>query len=354
MPALTPTFLMDLESRMKVITESEYNRLNSNLWWTGITKLHQMTGRRDVLTWLLSTAQIKDQGKGGNIAFDDLVSTFTEFENKYSGAGLKITRAQIEDTDGGGMDLAAQWSANIGAYMAYWPQKQVTFFMKNAHLTAASGGFTGYDAKAYFATDHPVNPFNLNAGTYANILTSTPVAASGNTPAYPGTLPIDTSVTADVALANLGKILAYIASIKMPNGEDPRYLRPRSIYCSPGLFPRAVQLTSAKFLAQTAGSSAGSGDVEALIKALGYATPVMVDELAGFESDTTFFIGCEQISSTQLGAVIYGQRDPYAINYYGTVDQSQLGRSQELEWHCHGRNVVTAGHPYLLFKCKGS
>lgn len=348
MPALTPTFIMDLESRMQVIQEREYNRLNSNLWWTGITKLRPSTGRREVVTWLLSTAQIKDQQKGGNIAFDDLVSTFTEFENKFSGAGLKLTRAQLEDTDGGGVELASQWSSDIGAYMSYWPQKQVTYFLKNAHQAPSAGGFNGYDKQAYFSTGHPVNPFNTGAGTYNNIFTG---GASGS---YPGACPIDVSQSTDTALNNLASIMAYIATIKMPNGEDPRYLRPRTIYCSPKLFPRAVQLTSAKFLAQTAGSSAASGDVEALIKALGYATPVMVDELAGFESDTTFFVGCEQISSTQLGAIIYSQREPFAINYYGNVDQAVLGRSQELEWHCHGRNVVTAGHPYLLFKCKGS
>jgi hypothetical protein len=352
MPALTPSYLMDIESRMQVITEREYARLNSNLWWQNVTKQRGSTGRRDVLTWLLSTAQIKDQGKGGNIAFDDLVATYTEIESKFAGAGLKLTKAQLEDTDGGGMDLASSWSADIGSYMSYWPQKQVTYFMKNAHTASL---FTGYDGKAYFATDHPVNPFNQQAGTYQNIFTGAPIAASGSTPAYPGACPIDKSVaTTDVALDNLGAIMSYIASIKMPNGEDPRYLRPRAIYCSPRMFPRVVQLTSAKFLAQTAGSGAGSGDVEALIKALGFATPTMVDELAGFESDTTFFVGCEQISSTQLGAVIYTQREPFAINYYGTVDQAQLGRANELEWQCRGRNIVSAGHPYLLFKCKGA
>jgi hypothetical protein len=103
-------------------------------------------------------------------------------------------------------------------------------------------------------------------------------------------------------------------------------------------------------LAQAAGSAAGSGDVEALIKALGFATPIMADELAGFESDTTFYVGCEQMAASQLGAVIYTEREPFAINYYGTVDQAVLGRAQELEWQCHGRNVVSSGHPYLLFQ----
>jgi hypothetical protein len=345
MPALTPSFVMDLESRMQVITEREYERLRANLWWQSITKMRASTGRRDVLTWLLSTAQIKDQQKGGNIAFDDLVAQYTEIENKFSGAGLKLQRAQLEDTDGGGMELAGQWSADIGAYMAYWPQKQAAYMLKNGHTASL---FTAYDGKAYFASDHPYNPFNTGAGTYSNILTG---ASSGS---YPGTCPIDDTVDLDDALVNLGKIFAYISTLKMPNGEDPRFLRPKTLLVPPRMFPRAVQLTSAKFLAQVAGSGAGSADVEAVIKSLGFATPQQADELAGFESDTTFYVGCEQLSSSQLGAVIYTEREPYRINYYGTVDQASLGRSQELEWQCHGRNVVSAGHPYLLFKCKGS
>lgn len=351
MPALTPQFLMDLESRMQVISEREYTRFTSNLWWRNIAKVRGSTGRRDVITWLLSTAQIKDQGKGGNIAFDDLVSTYTEIESKFSGAGLKLSKAQLEDTDGGGMDLAGQWSGDIGAYMSYWPQKQTAYFLKNAHTAAL---FTGYDQLAYFHAAHPVNPFNDAAGTYANLLTGAAAAASGNTPAYPGALPIDDSVTTEVALSNLSKLFSYIASIRMPNGEDPRFLRGASLIVPPRMYPRVVQLTSAKFLAQVAGSFAGSADVESLIKALGFATPVMADELVGFESDTSYFVGCAQLSTSQLGAVVYTERESFAINYYGVVDQAQLGRSRELEWQCHGRNVVSAGHPYLLLKVKAA
>lgn len=345
MPALTPTFLMDLESRMQVITENEYQRLTSNVWWQTITKVKPSTGRRELVTWLLSTAMIRDEGMGGNISFDDIVSAITEYQNKDSGAGLKLRRQQLEDTDGNGVELAAQWSRDIGAYMGYWPQKQVTHLLKNGHTVAL---YAAYDTLAFFAASHPVNPYRLSAGTYNNLFTG---GASG---AYPGACPIDDSVALDVALVNLSKIFSYILSIKMPNGEDPRFLRPKTILCGPRLFPRAVQLTSAKFLAQVAGSGAGSADVEALIKALGYATPTLCDELAGFESDTTFFVGCEQIQSSELGAVVYSDREPYSIAYYGPQTDAQLSRMQELEWHCHGRNVVAPGHPFLLFKCKAA
>lgn len=346
MGALTPSVLMDLESRMKVLTESEYARMRDNLWWQTITKVRPSNARREIVTWLLSTAMIKDLGKqGGNISFDDLVATYTEYENKFAGAGLKLQRAQLEDTDGGGMDLAGQWATDIGAYMAYWPQKQVTYFLKNGHTASL---FTGYDSKAFFATDHPVNPLNTSLGTFQNIFTG---AASGS---YPGACPIDDSIDDDDALINLAKMFSYIATIKMPNGEDPRFLRPKAILCGPRMFPRVVQLTSAKFIAKVAGSGAGSADVEALIKAMGYATPTLCDELSGFESDTTFFVAAQQASTSQLGAVVYSDREPFRINYYGTQDQAELNRRQELEWHCIGRNVVAPGHPYLLFKGKGS
>lgn len=336
---------MDVESRMQMITQREYERLNANLWWQQVAKMRPSTGRREIIMWLLSTAQIVDQGKGGNIRFDDLVSQYTEIENKFSGAGLKLSRAQLEDTDGGGMELASQWSSDIGAYMSYWPQKQTAYFMKNAHTASL---FTGYDEVAYFSASHPYNPFNTGAGTYSNLLTG---AASGT---FPGACPVDDSIDMDDAFLNLSKVFAYVCSLKMPNGDDPRMLRPKWIFCSPRLFPRMVQLTSAKFLAQVAGSGAGSADVEAVVKALGFATPIQCDELAGFESDTTYFVACETLASSQLGAIVYQQREPYRINYYSNIDQAILNRSQELEWHCIGRNNIAAGHPFLLHKVKAA
>lgn len=353
MPALTPQFMMDLESRMEVISEREYTRLTSNLWWKMVARPRTTGARRDVILWLLSTAMIRDQGKGGNIAFEDIVSQYTEVETDEAGDGLKLKKNQLEDTDGNGVDLAAQWSGDIGAYMAYWPQKRTSQFLKTAEQV---GVFTGYDKLPFFSKTHPVNPFRTAAGTYANLFGGAPVAAPGDGSGiyYPGACPIDDSVTLDVALQNLTKIISYVTSIRMPNGEDPRGLRLKSLLVSPRLFPRAVQLTGAKFIAQAVGGlGVGSTDVEGLIKALGFATPVQADELAGYEDDKTFFVIAEQLATSQLGGVLYTEREAFKIDYYGTVDQALLGRSRELEWQCHGRNGISAGHPYLVFKCKG-
>jgi hypothetical protein len=353
MGALTPTFVIDLETRMQSISESEYLRLTASLWWQMLTTVRQSQTKKEIITWLLSTAMIRDAQQGGQMSFDDIVSKYTEITSGHSAAGLILKRAQMEDlyngiAGGEAMDLAAHWASDIGAYMAYWPQKKVTHFLKNAHNLASSGGYTGYDAKAFFATDHPVNPENVAAGTFANLFTGAP---SGS---YPGALPIDDSVDIDDALVNMAKLQAYVAGIKMPNGEDPRGLRLKGLLVPPRMLARATQLTSAKFVAQVAGSGAGSADVEALIQALGYARPVQADELAGFESDTTYFAIAEQIASTRLGGVVYVDREPHHINYYDQISQAELNRKDELEWQCKGRNGVSAGHPYLLFKVKAA
>lgn len=355
MAALLPQFVVDLETDMQEIVQASYGALLQELWWTDVAKVRSTGARKDILFWMIDTFTLRSEGKeGGNKHFEELISQQTEIEHEHVGGGIILKNDQLLDQDGRGLDQAANWSRQAGAQMAYWPQDRCNFFLQNAHNLGTSGGFTAYDTKAFFATDHPVNPKKASAGSYANLLTGAAAAASGNTPAYPGACPIDDSVDLDVALVNLGKIFSYMASIRQPNGRQPRGLRPDKILVGPRMFPRVVQLTSAKFLAQVAGSGAGSADVASVIKALGYATPVMCAELAGFESDTTFFVTAKTLAADPFGAIVYTQREPFSINFFGVMTERELKQRNELEYHVDGRNSVTPGHPYLLFKCKGS
>jgi hypothetical protein len=247
--------------------------------------------------------------------------------------------------------------------MAYWPQLQVT----KALLNGANG--IGYDGVSFFNTAHPYNPFATANGTYANVFTG---AASG---LYPGAAPIDDTIPIDTAITNLQKIYAYIASIKMPNGIYPRFLRPKYLMVPPRMAARAAQITNAKFVGQVvSGGGAASADVEAIIRQFGMAQPIQCDELASSfsytldmedgggtvsGSDTTFYIAAEQIDSTQLGAMVYVDREPFRIQYYTGDGGDQalnvlLARANEFEWLVKGRNVTGYGHPYLLFKCQAS
>lgn len=344
MPAITPSFLFDLESNMRVITAQEYERLTSRLWWNRICKLGPPSGaKKERVSWLLDTARIQRTNKGGNLEFEDIVSTTTEIEHSNAAAGLKIKKEQFEDVDGNGIDYASHWSRQMGAYAAYWPQKMLAQQMLANGLT--------YDGQAFFASAHPVNPFNASAGTFSNVFTG---SASG---IYPGALPIDSSVSVDVAVANIAKAIAYVAAIKMPNGEDPRFLRLADIIVPPALAARAQQITNAKFIAQVAATNAGgSGDVEALIRNFGLGQPIEAAELGSAfgGSDTTYYLAMEEITTNQLGAFSYIQREPFSVLYYGPQNDAQLARIREYQWLTEGRNSILNGHPYLLFKAQAT
>lgn len=356
MPAITPSFLMDFESRMQAIVEDEYSRLSSELWWSEVAKLRPSGSKREVIAWLISTAQIEDLGlKGGEMPFRDIESKYTEYENRFAGNGLKLLKSDLEDLDGKGLEVAAHWSRDMGSYMAYWPQKKI------AELILAGETGTTYDGKAFFAKDHLSNPAS-GTKTFANLFSgaaaSTP-ATDPNDAIYPGAAPIDDSISVETALTNLSKVVAYIESIRMPNAVDPRYLSVKGMLVAPRMMARATQLTNAKTIAQSAASGGGGADVEALIKSLGVATPIKAREFAA--EPTTYYLIAEQLSSSQLGSLTYVDREPFAINYYSGVGGSGvvgidaiLNRANELEWHCKGRNVAGYGHPFLLFKVKAT
>lgn len=338
MPALTPSFVYDLESRMRFVTENEYARLAAAKDWSRIARVLPSQSRRELIHWILSTVNIYDMGTAhGQQVFEDMQSIYTEYSPTDHRAGLKLNRQQFEDLDGNGIQFAAAWSSQAGAKIAYYPQKLVTDAIKNGT------SLVGYDKVVFFSASHPVNGRNTDQGTFSNLLTS---------------LPIDPTVSVDVALANLAKAQAQIASIKMPDGATPRYLRATTLIVPPALAPRASQLTNAKFVAQAATGGAGAADVEKLIGSIGIGKVIVFDELgAAFGgSDTVYYLMCEDIAgSTELGAFVLVDRDPFKITYYtgeggGAGTDAILDRADELEWHLKGRMVVGPGHPYLLFK----
>jgi phage major head subunit gpT-like protein len=358
---VTPTFLFDFESRMQRITENEFARitLGDNMWWRDVVKVRNTGKRREIIAWLLSTAQIRAEGQGGNRHFENMVAKYLEVPVTVSGEALELDKNQLEDNDGDGFDFASEWSTQMGFQMAYFPQAATANLILNGESTTSAPA--AYDGLSYFNTAHPVNPFRSSAGTYANLLTG---ASSG---LYPGALPIDESVSLDQAFVNLGKARAYIASLKMPNGKTPRFLKIRGLMVPPSLVNRAQQLTNARTIAQMAGAlsannfGAGSGDVEAIIRNWNFGQPIEVQEFAtGVAADaTSWYILTEQVQNTQLGALVYVEREPFSINYYtgmggGTGVDAILAREQKLQWHCRGRNGIAFGHPYALFKVKAA
>lgn len=348
MAQLTPQFLFDLESNMRVISAAEYQRLTSMIWWDKVAKPMDSKSKKERINWLLDTAKIErpNASKGGGQAiFEDLVMNTVEYENENAVAGLELKKENIEDLDGNGVQLASEWSRMVGAQAAYWPQKILAEAIRDNGTT--------YDNLPFFSpigSPHPVNPFNTGAGTFANDLTGGAVGI------YPGAVPIDNSVTLDVALDNLNDVKAFIASIVMPNGEDPRFLIVNAILHPPALTARVQQLTQAQFIAQAASTGGGSADVKAVITNQGFGTPIEAPELGSAfgGSDTTYYVLAQQITSDELGAFVYLDREPFSILFHGPMTDAQLARMRVMQWTIEGRNTVQPGHPYLMFRCQGT
>lgn len=342
MPALTPSFLFDMESNMQLISAREYERLVKELWWRKIARERPSQSKKERIVWLLDSAKIS-RVDAGSVEFEDIVSETTEYENENAAGGLKMERNQIEDLDGNGVQSASHWSRQMGAYASYWPQKMVAKAIRDNGLT--------YTGKALFAVDHPVNRFNPGAGTYANRFTST---ASG---IYPGAVPIhDTgagAVAIETAVRNIGKVIAYLGSLKMPNGEDPRYLKLAAIMHPPALSTRVQEIMNAKVIAQAVGSGGASSDIAGVIRNWAFGEPICAPELGSAfgGSDTSYYIAMEEITTDDLGAVNYINREAFSVLYHGHVESAELARMRMLQWLTNGRNTVGLGHPYLLNRC---
>lgn len=339
MSTLFQEYLLGVEDSMQTLSENAYQGAVRRAWWPLIMKHRETMGGRTFLNWLLSTARIHDAGQGGRMTFESMAHAFTEIEVRTGESGLSITRSQLEDSMAGdegreGVNVALAWAEQIGAAIAYWPQKHAAQILRRGHLAASAGGFDAYDGKPFFATDHPVNPYDDRVGTYSNIIAGKP---------------IDASVGFGEALDNWGEVLAHIGAIKMPHGEDFRCLRPRAILAPPKLMPRAQRISGLSAVPPVA-PDATMVEVADAVNVAGFTLPVHCSELSGFEDETTYFVACEQVDSSELGALVYLEREPFEITYYGPEGSAELSRRDTLEWHVNGRNRIAAGHPFLLFK----
>lgn len=384
---LTPTFLMAHEREMRAITEDEYHRrlADGNIWYDKVFRTITTKRAAERTTWFLDNVTLDPIGPSGvgELSFEDLITQTVEYPVMRHGKGLRVHRDQIEDLDGTGLEATAKWSALMGNEMAYYPQRLGAQLILNG--AATNGSANAYDGIPFFAdtsNPHPLNPGRASVGNYANWLHG---SSSGS---YPGALPIDDSVTVDVALKNMGKAIAYVAGLKMPNGLDPRFLKPAYILLPPAMAPRVRELTSAKYIAQAAATGGGSADVQALITGWGLGTPMVVNEFAASTtypkskvqlarsnsdgsltavnppsdltgSDTTWYLVCQEMSSTTLGGLLRIIRKPFKITYYtgdsgGTGMTETLDRANELEWHCQGRESVVYAHPYTIFRIDAS
>lgn len=354
--AITQAFSMDLRTQINQIVSDKYSKLNKNTWWRMVAREMPSMTAKERLVWFLDTAQIRREDDGSSTS-ESLVTQAQEFTNEYASSQLKIRRNDLEDVVGGipggaGMSQAAQWARTIGAQITYWPQKMVA--------KAIRANPTAYDSKAFFATDHPNNPYRSSAGTYANKITGAVLSAAGLGADAPAIHNFGSgAVDLNTAITNVARVLAYIGQLKMPNGIDPRGLTPVGIMGPQALRFRMQQLTNSKIYAQAVGSAGGTGDLEGVRNDWSLGQPIVAPELGGtfgstavgdgVGSDTSWYLLMSP-EGEELSAFAYVNREPFKVTALTGDTDASLLTAREFLWEAQGRNTVGPGHPYQLFR----
>lgn len=332
---VTPEFIVSFETQIRGLVTGNWDRVGANLMWDRLMKIRPSATKREILTWLLETAQIYPEGDGGNKRFDDMVAATLSYENTHAGSGLRLTRDEIEDNQMrdnptvGALDYAQKWAKDIGAASAYYPQKALFDLILN--------GTTGlaYDGQPFFSDTHPVNP-NGGGGTYSNHIANVPLVVTTGTTEQDNLL---------LGRKNLGKALAAVRKQRFVNNV-PRFLKPTTLLVQSDQADYATLLVNAGVIGQTSNTSAA--DLTASTKKL---EVVVAPELDG-ETSGTYYIGVEDMLSDELGAFAWSELRPFSMATYGPMTEATLGRLQEFEWQLDGRNTAIYGHPYLMYRCK--
>jgi hypothetical protein len=161
-------------------------------------------------------------------------------------------------------------------------------------------------------------------------------------------------------------VIAYIRSIKMPDGITPRFLEPTTIGCGPKLAEMVQLITNAQFIAMNASVyGGGSTEIKGTMLKLGLNEPVLLPELGGntdldADEDWDWYLSCEeQAAQSRYGGIIIAPREPFDIKMLAATSGSQginlqLAEQNIVKWITQGRSAAAPGLPQFIFKSQAT
>jgi phage major head subunit gpT-like protein len=311
---ITPEWLTDTQTRLEEKVSNAWQETLAFSFWRSLAIAQTQDTLKKQYKWMLESAEIRPTGsKGAELEFEELAEQAHELVAENFGTGLELFRNDIEDELYG--DKASKWGSAAGSAAAYWPERQIINLLKNGKTKK------GYDGKNFFATDHPVNPYDTTAGTYANLYTTRPLTA-----------------------ANVAYGVAQMLSVNHP-GRAPRRLKPNLLIVDPSNQFAAREITGAEVIINASGNAAGSNIIKS---AYGLGEPLVLDELASEAG--VWYLAVPASNSEIGGAFLYSERKPFQLTAYSPMTQAELDRMNTFEWHMRGRNTAAYGDPYRIFR----
>jgi len=331
---LAPNLLWTIETQIKTLQSTNWDRVIQYLMWDRIMKTRESSTKRDILNWLLDSVRLYPEGDGGNKRYDDMAGVAYAIENSDVGAGLRLTRNEIEfnqlklasGSTVSAYDFAGNWARQIGAASAYYPQQQLFKLLLNGTTQPS------YDGVPFFSASHPIYPLTTGGPTYSNIITNVPLRVTTGASEMDNVL---------LGRFNYGQAVAKIRAQRAVNGV-PRFLVPSVILVQSADFDLANMVIQAGVISATTNTGPQPNRPLEII-----ACPELDDLPAG-----QYVIGVDNILSDEMGAFMWSAPRPFETRFYGWMDESQLSRMKEFQWDHDGTNTAAYGHPFLAYLCK--
>lgn len=322
---ISPQIIRRIEDNLEYIMVNHWARREQDQWWRRLVKTRTASTKRELVQWMLQTAGIKPIGDGGNVTYEDLAEVMHEILVEKFGAALRLSEDEIED--GGAFDRAGQWATQISGSAAFWPQEQAAQFLRDGKTK------TSYDNVPFFSTAHPINPLiGAGAGTYSNLLYSMPFSPE-----------------------NLAKAYAHVATIKSTDGKY-RKLKPRIVAAGEIERLAVTAALNAEIAADPVRSGTTAPATNVIRTKYGFEEPIIsadfdetVDVGAGVMRGV-WYLACDLVEDDQLGGLVYSERKPFSMNTYSHLDDATLAAMDSWEWKFKGRNGMSFGHPFLMFR----
>lgn len=275
-------------------------------WWNKIATEVASSTRSNTYHWAVLSGALREWI--GERLVKHLAMRGHTIENKDWEYTLELERNDIDDFQ---LGLKAMEAENAGAAAAKWKDQMLVTLLKAAESTIA------YDGQYFFDTDHPKNSDNTGAGTFANLVTSTPL-------------------TPDNFEAQMAAF-----SLQVDEGGEIMGLRATHLMIPPQLQSMGRRILSAEFVPSTAGTATQSN------VNVGAAELLIIPEL-GYDATSWYLL---DLSKPIKPFVVQTRKEPQFVVKDGPQDD-------EMFWHkravfgVDARGNVGFTLPFLARKMK--
>ncbi len=299
---LTPDAVRTLRSTLRKDFEAAYGA--APIFYNDIATTVPSSGPSNVYAWATQMPGLRKWV--GPRVVQNLASSAYTLVNETWEMTLGVKREDFEDDN---LGIYSMNAAGLGSGAAKHPDEQMVSLLQSGHLNEC------YDGQFFFDTDHPVNPKDAAAGTYANYATGTALTrATFNT----------------VRVAMMGF-----------KGEKGRHLgvRPNLLVVPPALHMTAIEILQNEIV-KDVGSATGISN-----PTRGLANILVVDELAG--QDTTWYL---LATNKPIKPFVYQLRRPLYMTTKAAQDDHVVLEENMVKFYWDGRDTAGYSLPFLAYK----